>query len=80
MAMATTESSDVPAPRNPELVAAHRHAEIVEALWRISTGIEALNRTSEQISRQLADVVARTEAALQYVIRAWQEVGGRAKP
>jgi hypothetical protein len=70
--MATDQGSGDPSPRNPELVAAHRHAEIVEALWRIGTGIEALNRTQEQISRQLADVVARVESALQYVVRAWQ--------
>jgi hypothetical protein len=49
-------------------------AEIVEALWRINVGVEALNLTQQQISRQLADVVARTAAALQYVVRAWQAV------
>ena len=55
-----------------EDLATQRHNEIIEQLHRINIGLEALNRTLEQVSRQLADVVARTEAALQYVLRAWQ--------
>jgi hypothetical protein len=61
-------------PATRETITERRHAEIVEQLRRVNTGIENLNLTNQQISRQLADVVARTEAALQYVVRAWQAV------
>jgi exo-beta-1,3-glucanase (GH17 family) len=49
-----------------EDLAAQRHNEVIEQLHRINIGLEALNRTLEHVSRQLADVVARAEAALQY--------------
>jgi hypothetical protein len=59
-------------PATRTTLAERRHAEIVEQLRRVNTGIEVLNQTQQQISRQIADVVARTESALQYVVRAWQ--------
>jgi hypothetical protein len=53
-------------------LATQRHNEIIEQLQRINLGLEVLNRSTEQVSRQLADLVSRTETALQYVVRAWQ--------
>jgi hypothetical protein len=50
-----------------------------ELLWRINVGVETLNRTGEQTSRQMADLVARVEASLQFVVKAWQEATGQGK-
>jgi hypothetical protein len=69
-----TKSTAGTSPGNPlPDIAAHRHAELIESLSRISIGIEVLNATAEQISRQLADSIVRTEAALKFVARTWQE-------
>jgi hypothetical protein len=58
------------------------HAELVEALWRISTGIEALYQQRERRLKATTAVEAKVEGALKYFIEAWQSVRPRrrAKP
>jgi hypothetical protein len=62
-------SADRHQAHHRDVLAAQRYGE----LHRLNIGLEVLNRTTEQVSRQL-DVVARTEAALQYVVRAWRAI------
>jgi hypothetical protein len=40
-------------------------ADVIEQLRRINIGIEALNRSNDSVLRQLVEIGARTEAALQ---------------
>ena len=58
---------------------AHRHAELVESLWRVSTGIEALYQQGERRLKATTALEAKVESALRYFIEAWQSVRPRRK-
>ena len=65
------------AERTPRaLIEEHRHAEIVEQLRRINTGLEALHLLTERQIGAMANLGAKVEAALQYFVRAWQATRG----
>jgi hypothetical protein len=57
-------------------LSARRRAEIVESLWRISVGVEALHQQGERRLRATSSLEAKVESALQYFVRAWQGVRG----
>jgi hypothetical protein len=54
------------------------HAELVEQLRRISTGIEVIVGQNDRMLDQLREITARFEAALKYGIQAWQAQQRRA--
>jgi hypothetical protein len=54
--------------------AAPRGAELVESLWRISTGIEALNIAADRQSRIAAEGNAKLEGMLKYLAQTWQQL------
>jgi hypothetical protein len=57
-------------------LAHRRHAEICEALWRISTGLAALYQQGERRLKASTALESRVEGALQYFVRAWQATRG----
>jgi hypothetical protein len=59
---------------DPATIEARRHAELIESLWRISTGIEALYQLQDRQLRAVTSLEARIEAALRYFIEALQAV------
>jgi hypothetical protein len=58
-------------------LARRRHAEMIESLWRISVGIEALHQSSERQTKVLAGLDARLDSILRWLIQAWQAASGQ---
>jgi len=79
--------TNVPSGRSPgksalprRTIQDRRHAELVESLWRISVGVEALYQQGERLLKAQTAAEARHDAQLRYLIQCWQEVRGSATP
>lgn len=59
-------------------LAGRRHAELIESLWRLNVGLEALYQLGERQLKAFASAEQKLETGLAFFIEAWQ--GTRKKP
>jgi hypothetical protein len=59
---------------DPATIEARRHAELIEALWRIQTALEASYQLADRQLRAVNGLEARLEAALRYLVEVLQSV------
>jgi hypothetical protein len=60
-------------------LAARRHGEICEGLWRVSTALEAIYQQGERRLKATSSLEAKVESALLYFVKAWQSAAGEGK-